>query len=178
MKIRALKLIHWSLLIIVLLPVLLTAHEGEEDASQEQIILDAESQAVADVLEEFARAFEEGNIDAIGQMTSAKSRFSHFEGTFADWSWESYAGHLAKEMPSFSETQYQITNIRPETAGDMAFATYDWAMDVVVLSEEFEGGKHPVNMRGIGTAVFLKANDGWKIRHIHSARAQSSPAEH
>jgi len=154
------------------------AHQAEEGDGQLMVPLDAEAQAVVDTLESFAAAFQRGDVGAIRALTPMDGEFSHFEGTFTDWSWDSYAGHLAEEMPVFSETRYLITNVRPETGGGMAFATYDWAMDVVVVSDEFEGGRHPISMSGIGTAVLVESSDGWKIRHMHTARAKALPVEH
>ena len=152
------------------------AHEGEEDGMPAPAEFSAEQQAVADVLAEYAAAFQNSDIAAIRALTTVAGGFSFFEGTFADFSWDSYAKHLGEEMPLFAETAFSITNVRPEIGGGMAFATYDWALDVVVLSEEFEGGRHPVAMRGVGTAVFVPTDAGWKIRHIHTARA-TAPAE-
>ena len=49
---------------------------------------------------------------------------------------------------------------------------------MTVLSDEFEGGKHPVSMRGLGTAILVQHDGGWKIRHLHTAREQQARAEH
>jgi ketosteroid isomerase-like protein len=156
----------------------IVAHQGDDDEAQSSAALDTEQQAVVNTLEAFAVAFQNANVDAIRTLTLADDGFSHFEGAFVDWSWDSYAGHLAEEMPLFTETRYQVSNVRPETQGGMAFATYDWNMDVVVVSDEFEGGRHPINMNGIATAVLVKSGDDWKIRHMHTARAKALPAEH
>ena len=56
----------------------------------------------------------------------------------------------------------------------MAFATFDWSLDVVVLSDQFEGGRHPVSMQGIGTAIFIKDEGEWKLRHLHTVRAEAT----
>ena len=152
------------------------AHEGPGEGPEAGRTLDAESRAVVAVLEAFAAAYAATDIEGIQALTLPDGHFSHFEGTFADWSWDSYAGHLAEELPLFSDTRYRLANIRPETGGAMAFATFDWAMDVVVVSDEFEGGRHPVSMQGIGTAVLLKTDRGWKLRHLHTARQRNASA--
>jgi len=163
-------------LAVAWLPGLGQAHEraGEGPAMDEA--LDAESRAVVAALEAFAAAYEATDIEAIRALTLPDGHFSHFEGTFADWSWDSYAGHLAEEMPLFAETRYRLANIRPEAGNAMAFATFDWALDVVVVSDEFAGGRHPVSMAGIGTAVLWKTDTGWKLRHLHTARQRSAGA--
>jgi len=153
------------------------AHEGEDDESQSAVVLDPDSKAVVATLDAFAAAYQATDVDAIYRLTLPDGQFSHIEGTFADWSWESYAGHLAEEMPSFSDTRYQLSNIRPEAHGEMAFATFDWSLDVVILSDQFEGGRHPVSMQGIGTAVLIRAEGEWKIRHLHTVRAKTPDPE-
>ncbi|RMF97916.1 MAG: hypothetical protein D6727_04725, partial [Gammaproteobacteria bacterium] len=58
--------------------------------------------------------------------------------------------------------------------GQLGFATFDWRMAVTVLSERFEGGRHPVSMHGLGTAVLSRGPDGWRIRHLATARAREA----
>ena len=53
------------------------------------------------------------------------------------------------------------------------FATFDWEMDVVVLSEQFPDGRHPVSMQGLGTAILIREGEQWKLRHVHTARKQT-----
>ena len=167
---------QWVTVIAILLSGVSLAHTDNDDSAQAAAELGPEAQAVVATLDAFASAYESTNIEAIHQLTLADDRFSHFEGTFADWGWDSYAGHLAEEMPAFSETRYALTNIRPEVDGAMAFSTFDWSMDVVILSEQFEGGRHPVSMQGIGTAVLVKSGTDWKLRHLHTARAKAPAA--
>ena len=167
-----------GLLIVLIIPGNTFAHAGEESDAEASADLSPEGRAVVTALESFAAAFQASDIEQMHRLTLADGQFSHFEGAFADWSWESYANHLAEEMPLFTDTRYLVTNVRPTTDENIAFATYDWAMDVVVVSEKFEGGRHPVSMSGIGTAVLVKSGTEWKIRHLHTARTKENPAEH
>jgi len=146
------------------------SHSGEDDKQTEGRVLDAEQRPVAELLEAYAAAYQAGDIDAIKALTLADGRFSFFEGAGADSDWHEYEEHLSAEMPAFSEARYSITDIQPEVQGNMAFATFSWSMEVVIVSDQFEGGRHPVSMQGLGTAVLIKQGDGWKIRHLHTAR--------
>ena len=101
--------------------MLVQAHTDDDADDGAKRTLNPEEQAVVTTLEAFARAFQATDIDAIRELTLSDGAFSHFEGTFADWNWSSYAGHLQEEMPSFSETRYRLWNIRPEVVGEMAF---------------------------------------------------------
>jgi len=146
------------------------SHSGDADKQTEKPLLDARQLQVADVLDAYAAAYQATDIAAIKALTLADGRFSFFEGTGADNDWHEYAEHLAAEMPAFSEASYNITDIQPEVQGSMAFATFSWSMEVVIISDQFEGGRHPVSMEGIGTAVLIEQGDSWKIRHLHTAR--------
>lgn len=152
------------------------AHEDEPADSATKKPLDAEGRAVVASLEAFAAAYAATDMAAMQALTVPDGRFSYIEGTSVDWTWSSYAAHLAKEMPAFSETRYQITDIQPEVVGDMAFATFSWAMDVVIMSDQFPGGRHPVSMQGVGTAVLMKVDSAWKLRHLQTARAALAAA--
>lgn len=167
-----------GLLIVLVIPDHAFAHAGEESDAEAPANVNPEGRAVITALESFAAAFQASDVEQMRRLTSADGQFSHFEGAFADWSWESYANHLAEEMPLFTDTQYRVTNVRPTTDENIAFATYDWAMDVVVVSEKFEGGRHPVSMRGVGTVVLVRSGADWKIRHLHTAMTKETPAEH
>jgi len=154
-------------------------HEGEEKTSEDAISLSADEQKIADFLSDYAQAFASGDIQRIETFFLSDERLSYFEGTFVDRGWASYKKHLADELPVFSETRYAITDIRPGVESDLAFATFSWALDVMVVSDQFEGGKHPVSMRGVGTVVLVRDNDRWQIRHMHTAREQAAaPTTH
>ena len=157
--------------LLMLVTVAVRAHTDGDQTSVPAELTPAE-QAVSDVVQAYARAYQATDIDAIHELVSAGA-FSYFEGAGADEDWADYAAHLGAEMPAFSETRYNIFGIRPEVAGQMAFATFGWKLDVVILSEQFEGGRHPVSMQGLGTAVLVDEGGAWRLRHIHTARKQN-----
>lgn len=152
-------------------------HEGEADAPSADAAFDPQQQSVVATLTSYAEAFASADLARIETFFLRNEDFSHFEGSYPDWGWASYREHLAAELPSFSETRYMMTDIRPEVAGHLAFATFAWEMDVTVVSDQFEGGKHPVSMRGLGTAILVQQDGSWKIRHLHTAREQQARTE-
>ena len=164
-----------SVICVIVLNVA-NAHENEGNEGEQAIDLSAEEQQVVDTLNAYAKTFAGGDIAQIEHYFFTDEQFSSFEGTSADWGWESYRGHLAAELPSMSGTQYRFDAIRPHVVGDLAYATLDYAMDVTVLSDQFEGGKHPVSMRGVATVVLARDGDVWKIRHLHTARKRQQAA--
>jgi ketosteroid isomerase-like protein len=160
----------------VFAPVL--GHEGENDARAADAAFDPQQQSVVTTLSDYAAAVASGDLARIETFFLRNEDFSHFEGSYPDWGWASYREHLAAELPLFSETRYSLTDIRPQVEGDLAFATFAWEMDVTVVSDQFEGGKHPVSMRGLGTAVLMRHEGSWKIRHLHTAREQQASTDH
>jgi ketosteroid isomerase-like protein len=136
--------------------------------------LSATEQAVANVLLAYAQAYATTDIEGIRRLIVDDASFSYFEGAGADSDWADFSAHLAAEMPSFSDARYVFTNIKPEVSGDMGFATFRWTLDVVIISDQFEGGRHPVSMEGLGTAVMLNKKGAWRLRHLHTARKTTS----
>ena len=166
-------------LIAVAVAAPLSAHEGE--AKQDESagsMLSEEARQVVDTLNHYAAAVQSANLQKIEEYMVTDAGFSSIEGTFTDIGWESYRDHLAPEMAMFANTQYQLSDIRPYVSGDMAYASFDYAMDVTIVSDQFEGGEHPVSMRGKGTVVLVKDGEAWKIRHLHTVtKREETPGE-
>lgn len=149
---------------------LATAHEGEDHKSA-AADPDPDSRAVVGTLENYAQAVTSNDLSRIRPLFVAGDGFSYFEGTFVNIGWQSYSEHMAPEMALFEKPSYRLTDIRPFVSGDLAYATFAWAMDVTVISDKVEGGRHAVSMNGKGTAVLSRVDGQWKIRHLHTARA-------
>gem|GEM_PF-2531087 len=147
------------------------AHEGEDHGAEVmQPALSAQGKRVVAALEGYASAYQSGDMDEIEKYVITGDGFSSLEGTYEDLGWESYRKHLAGELPLFKNTRYRLTNIRPYVRGDMAFAIMDYKMHVTIESDQFEGGKHEIEMKGKATMVLSKVKNEWKIRHIHTSR--------
>ena len=176
-RLRLFNLVAW---LCVMSPAgIAYAHTDEADASAEAAELSAAQQAVVAVLDAYALAYAAGDLEGVRELVVSDGNFSYFEGAAADRSWGDYARHTGSEMPSFSNASYAVSNVTVELGESLAFATFDWAMDVVVLSEQFEGGRHPVSMGGIGTAVLIKEEAGWKLRHMQTAQTKAkAPVQH
>lgn len=153
------------------LPLIALAHEGKTHTQEAAAPLAGEARAVADVLDRYAAALSANDLARVQPLLVAGDAFSYFEGSFVNVGWESYRDHLAPEMALFDHPSYRITELRPFVSGDLAYATFSWAMDVTVLSPKFAGGRHPVSMAGKGTAVLSRVAGQWRIRHLHTAQA-------
>lgn len=146
------------------------AHEGESRPPPVAEHFSASARAVITTLENYAQAVTSNDLSRIKPLLVQQGdEFTYFEGTFVNVGWQSYYDHMAPEMALFEKPSYRMTDIRPFVRGNLAYATFTWAMDVTVVSDKFEGGRHPVAMNGKGTAVLSKTGGQWKIRHLHTA---------
>ena len=150
-----------------------SAHEGaaSQGGSGDSTLSEA-AQQVVDTLNHYAIAVQSANPQNLEKYMVTDAGFSSIEGTFTDIGWDSYRDHVAPEMAMFSNTQYQLSNIRPFVSGDMAYASFDYAMDVTIISDQFESGEHPVSMRGTATVILVRDGEAWKIRHLHTVTKQ------
>lgn len=152
----------------------ISAHQGDDNQNNAAIELSESQQTIIAVLENYANAYAAADVDGIAALTVADETFSYFEGSSADWGWADHAAHLETEFPAFSEGVYRFTNIRPVVDDQLAYATFAWTLDVVILSDQFEGGRHPVNMQGLATAVLIKKGSNWRLKHLATARKTES----
>ncbi len=152
------------------------AHEGESHAPAAAAPLAGEERAVAEVLGQYAAALSANDLARVRPLLVAGDAFSYFEGSFVNVGWQSFHDHLAPEMAMFERPSYRVTDLRPFVSGDLAYATFSWAMDVTVVSPKFEAGRHPVSMAGKGTAVLSRIDGQWRIRHLHTAQAPARKA--
>ncbi len=149
------------------------AHEGEDhDAKAMQPALSAQGKRVVKALNNYAAAVQASDIDAVEKYVITNAGFSSLEGASMDSGWEAARKHMAGEMPMLKDMSYSFSNINPFVRGDLAYATLDYAMGFTIESDQFEGGKHELNMKGKATVVLLKSKNEWKIRHIHTVRKE------
>lgn len=154
------------------------SHEGEDHNNKEmQHQLSAQGKRVVEVLEKYAAAVQAGDITEIEKYVVTDDGFSSLEGTYEDLGWASYRKHLMSELPMFHDVSYSLTNIRPYVKRKMAYATMDYAMDVTINSDKFEGGKHRLKMTGKATIILVKSKKEWKIRHMQTASSRSKKPE-
>lgn len=147
------------------------AHEGEDHGPVAAAPSTPATRAVVAVLNQYAAAISANKLEQVKPLLVPGNDFTFFEGTFVNTGWQSYYDHMAPEMKMFDKPSYRLTDIRPYASDNLAYATFSWAMDVTVVSDKFEGGKHQVSMHGKGTAVLSRIGNDWKIRHLQTAMA-------
>ena len=122
------------------------------------------SHAVAETLKNYAAAVESKNIAEVEKYVVTSEDFTIFEGGHINWGWPDYRdNHLAPELKSFLEFQYNYEEIKARVLGDMAYATLKYNIYIKMKEREISG-------EGLATAVLLKKAGQWKIQHMHTSK--------
>jgi ketosteroid isomerase-like protein len=88
-------------------------------------------------------------------------------GRFAGWSNISdalYTGFLQK---TFTKRHLQQVNVVVRTAGDVAWATFDWTFEGTLASGE------PMSSQGWESQVYRRQDGDWRIVHMHYSGMQT-----
>ena len=90
--------------------------------------------------------------------------FTIFEGGHINWGWVDYRDHhLGPELKQFIEFQYGYEEIKPHVFGGIAYATAKYNLAIKMKERQVSG-------KGLMTAVLVKHDGQWKIRHMHTSR--------
>lgn len=119
-----------------------------------------------EVLEGYSGGLAQENVAiAENYVLQAGTEFTIFEGSGQDVGWANYRDHhLAPEFAAEHVTfhVYDWSNYTIEVDETLAFATFDIRMEYEVRGEARERDAH-------GTALLVRSDDGWKIRHLHTS---------
>ncbi|MGI9290636.1 MAG: YybH family protein [Gammaproteobacteria bacterium] len=155
------------ILLSLLLPLTSFAVGKHSDIDMTQVIkdyreLNETEQAVQSVLDTYARAMEEKSIEVMEQAVIVGD-FSTIESGYANWTWEDFRdNHLAVEIETFGDVDYQIDLVVGETQGSLGFALFKYTASGKVHGKT-------VSISGLGTAVLEETDDGWRIHHLHTS---------
>ena len=123
-----------------------------------------ESEAVLETLQNYAAAVQSKDIATVEKYVVTSDDFTVFEGGHINWGWVDYRDHhLAPELKQFLAFQYGYENIKPHVFGDIAYATLKYNIDIKMKEREVTG-------EGLATAVLVKQEGSWRIRHMHTSR--------
>jgi len=139
------------------------AHEDEHDDGA-FTSSDPAAAEISAALTGYASAVAKSNIEGMAAYVLQSDKYSIIEGGHANWGWADYRdNHLRPEFESdkFKITAYSYSDIRVSVAGDVAYATYNSRIEYIYDGEE-------KSRDGMGTAIFVKTENGWRIRHMHS----------
>ena len=125
-----------------------------------------DNEDIMEVLEGYSGGLAQEDV-AIAEnfVLQSGTEFTIFEGSGQDIGWANYRDHhLAPEFAAEHVTfhVYDWSNYTIEVDETLAFATFDIRMEYEVRGEARERDAH-------GTAVLVRSDDGWKIRHLHTS---------
>lgn len=149
---------------------LLLAAPGTGAAAAQEPPANAESAAVAEVLEQYRSAIE--RLDATGTerlFTEDSQIFETggVEGTYANY----LAHHLGPELGHFRSFRFSDVDVDVRFEGPVALATETYSFRI----EPHEG--EPIERRGVATSVLRRVGSDWRIVSMHnSSRAPRRPS--
>jgi len=125
-----------------------------------------DNEDIMDVLEGYSGGLAQEDVSiAEAFVLVSGDEFTIFEGSGQDIGWANYRDHhLAPEFAAEHVTfhVYDWSNYTIEVDETLAFATFDIRMEYEVRGEARERDAH-------GTALLVRSDDGWKIRHLHTS---------
>ena len=149
-----------ALMTICLTGVTVLAQDGKDDAS------------VVATLTNYAAAIQSKDMAEIEKYAVTNNDFTIFEGGHINWGWADYRDHhLGPELKQFLEIKYSFADIKPHIYGDIAYATLKSSIAVKMERREFEG-------ESLATAVLVKRDGNWKIKHLHTSRIPRRRGNH
>lgn len=125
---------------------------------------DKDAAAVTETLTKYAAAIQGKDMAEVEKYVVATDAFTIFEGGHINWGWADYKDHhLGPELKQFIEIKYSFADIKPHVYGDVAYATLKSSIAVKMEAREFDG-------ESLATAILVKTDGGWKIKHLHTSR--------
>ncbi len=121
---------------------------------------------ISTVLESYSVALAAEDVGAAEAWVLADAdAFTIFEGSGKDVGWASYRDHhLVPEFAS-EDVSFQVYDWSEYSVvfdHDLAVATFDIRMEYSVRGEDRTRDGH-------GTAILMRTETGWRIRHLHTS---------
>ena len=131
---------------------------------------DKEAAAIRDLVDKEVRAINTRDLKLLSEVWAQDDRITLFDvpspGRFQGWT---IIGRQWKDFfDRFSDLHVAIEGLRVDVAGDVAWATYDWALSGSM-------GDRPVEDRGQATAIYRRGDEGWRLVHAHYSPAPPGP---
>lgn len=118
--------------------------------------------AVERTVEALFAAAERGDLGALDSLYAGDSLLV-LEGAGINRGWADYRdNHLAPELKEFSNFRYRPFEIEVRVAGDLAWATFRYALTADLPARK-------VDVVGRGTAILERRGARWVVRLTHTA---------
>jgi hypothetical protein len=111
------------------------------------------------VLDRYAQATVERNLPEIERCFITNDDFLIVESSYPNFGWNDFKqNHLRPEFEEIEDIRYEANVIQ-------AFATSELACAVFKYQASGVNQDNRRTMEGLGTAVLVPTDEGWKIRH-------------
>lgn len=111
------------------------------------------------VLDRYARATVERNLPEIETCFVTNDDFLIVESSYPNFGWSDFKkNHLGPELEEIEDIQYEANVIQAFATSELAYTVFKYKASGVN-----QGNRR--TMEGLGTAVLVPTDDGWKIRH-------------
>lgn len=156
---KSLSLAKLIIVLALVLPIVTTAFAHKPTLPQQET-----KAAIEGVLNDNAKAFEQGDLAKLEQLWSNSSDLTVFEGGYVNRGWVDYRdNHLKPEISELKNVKYYLSNIEPHIDGSTGWATFEYTISGKTDKDvAFQG-------QGLGTAILEKQEGKWRIVHWHSS---------
>ena len=121
--------------------------------------LTGEAANIQAVLDRYSKATVERNLPEIETCFITNDDFLIVESSFPNFGWDDFKkNHLIPELEEIEDIQHQAELIQAHVTSEMAYAVFRYKASGVN-----KGNRR--SMEGLGTAVLVPTDDGWRIRH-------------
>lgn len=121
--------------------------------------LTGEARRLQDVLDRYSRATCERNLPEVEKCFVTSDEFLIVEGSYPNFGWDDFKkNHLVPELEEIEDIHHETDIVQAFVTDELAYAVFRFKASGVN-----KGNRR--TMEGMGTAVFVPTDDGWKIRH-------------
>ena len=121
--------------------------------------LSEEAAQIQEILDRYSRATVERNLTEIESCFLTNDDFLIVESSYPNFGWNDFKkNHLIPELEEIEDIQYKADVIQTFVTSELAYAVF-----LYKASGVNKGTKR--TMEGLGTAVLVPTDTGWKIRH-------------
>jgi len=147
-----------------------TGKLADPHAGHTTVAAKGNDEGVRNLLMRYAAAIERADMEAIGKLWSNDESVTVIENGHANYGWADYRdNHLGPELKEMKNVKYALSDIRVNTSGHLAWATFKYSITADFKERHIEGG-------GLGTAVLQHSANGWQIVHWHTSSLRRPPA--
>ena len=121
--------------------------------------LEGDAAEIQSVLDRYAHGTVTRNLPEIESCFVTTDDFLIVESSYPNFGWNDFKkNHLVPELEDIEDIQYEANVIQAFATSELGYAVFKYKASGVN-----QGNRR--TMQGLGTAVLVPTDEGWKIRH-------------